>query len=307
MAFRVSLSQAVAGAVTVALVFRATLVLVAALDDGGGVGPWGRQLLAAIAALGFGLAPGVVFNANRPEVYALATALGAAALMAALASRADDPRPALLAALLVGLGLANHPLVAGLAAVGAVAATVPLLRTDSGQSRVRLVLGAIAATASGLLVLVYLPARSLALHSPGAPLDTIVWGDGRSLAGLWWMLSARTFAGKNAIVQGNADPTALPFMLLEEVGPLLVLGLVGAGLALRAPAARRPARAGAILAGTVMLGALAAGLDPSTPTSAATWDWRWPSSPRSARPRWPRCWGSCAGRGWRRRARAPCC
>ena len=265
VAFKVSLSQAAAGALAVGLVHRAALALVAALDDGGGLGPWGRQLLAATAALGFGLAPGVVFNANRPEVYALAVALAAGALLAAVRADPDDARPALLAALLVGLGLANHPLVAGLAAVGAVLATLPLLGQDSGPSRLRLVAGAVAATTAGLLALAYLPARSLALYAPGAPVDTITWGDGRGAAGLWWILSARTFAGKNVIVQGNADPAALPFVLLEELGPLLLLGLVGAGLALRAPAARRPALAGAVLAAAGMLGALAAGLDPSNP------------------------------------------
>jgi Protein of unknown function (DUF2723) len=267
VAFRVSLSQAVAAAAAVALVYRAALALVASLDSTGvgAIGHWGRQLLAALAALGFGLAPGVVFNANRPEVYALATALSAAALMAAVRADTDDGRPALLAALLVGLGLANHPLVAGLAALGAVLATVPLLRQATGPSRLRLVLGAVAATVAGLLVLAYLPARSLALYAPGAPVDTIVWGDGRTAAGLWWILSARTFAGKNVIVQGNADPAALPFVLLEEIGPLLVLGLVGAGLALRARASRRPALGGTVLAAGAMLGALAAGLDPSNP------------------------------------------
>jgi hypothetical protein len=265
VAFKVSLSQAVAAALAVGLVHRAALTLVAALDEGVGLGPGGRQLLAATAALGFGLAPGVVFNANRPEVYALAVALAAGALLAAVRAGPDDARPALLAALLVGLGLANHPLVAGLAAVGAVLAAWPLLRRDSGLPRPRLVAGALAATAAGLLALAYLPARSLALYAPGAPVDTIVWGDGRSAGGLWWILSARTFAGKNMVVQGNADPFALPFVLLEELGPLLVLGLVGAALALRAPAARRPALAGAVLAAAGMLGALVAGLDPTNP------------------------------------------
>jgi hypothetical protein len=265
VAFRVSLSQAVAGAVAVGLVHRGALALVAALDDRGDLGPLGRQLLAALAALGFGLAPGVVFCANRPEVYALATALGAGALLAAAAAGLDDARPALLAGLLVGLGLANHPLIAGLGAVAALVGALPLLRSAGGLPRGRLVLGAAGATTTGLLVLVYLPARALALYTPGAPVDTLMWGDGRSAEGLWWIVSARTFVGKNLLVQGNADPAALPFVLLEELGPLAVLGLVGAGLALRAPASRPWAIALATLAGGAMLAALGAGLDPLNP------------------------------------------
>ena len=78
-------------------------------------------------------------------------------------------------------------------------------------------------------------------------------------------------------MQGNADPAALPFVLLEELGPLLVLGLVGAGLALRAPAARRLALAGAVLAAAAMLGALGAGLDPVQPRHPRLpGAWRWP-------------------------------
>ena len=45
---------------------------------------------------------------HRPEVYALATAL---ALGALLAARSDDPRGPLLGAVLVGLGVTNHPVV----------------------------------------------------------------------------------------------------------------------------------------------------------------------------------------------------
>ena len=83
--------------------------------------------------------------------------------------------------------------------------------------------------------------------------------------GLWWILSARTFAGKNLIVQGNADPAALPFVLLEELGPLLVLGLVGRAWRCGRGRRARPALAWAVLAAGAMLGALGAGLDPPNP------------------------------------------
>src|SRR6185369_2463278 len=92
--------------------------------------------LAAAAALGFAYAPGAIIVADRPEVYALQTALSLGTLLAALRALDDeDARWLLLAALLLGLGVANHPLVAGLTGLGATAAALPFLR----QQRARLV------------------------------------------------------------------------------------------------------------------------------------------------------------------------
>ena len=71
-----------------------------------------------------------------PDADELATALFVAgrtsrppdAILALRAQGKNDPRLAFLAALLIGLGVGNHSLVAGLAGLGAVAAALPLLQ-----------------------------------------------------------------------------------------------------------------------------------------------------------------------------------
>ncbi|HEY0713967.1 MAG TPA: DUF2723 domain-containing protein, partial [Polyangia bacterium] len=178
VAFRVGLLQACAGAIAAALTHRLAGKLIAALDPAEVLGRWGRQALSATAGLGFALAPGALISANRPEVYALGAALALAAVC--LAHAADtpaldgnrdqdaeaDPRPLLLAAMLVGAGLGNHPLIAGLAGVGAVAFGVVVWLRCPG-ARLRLGLAAIAAFVVGALVLLYLPARGFALAAAG--------------------------------------------------------------------------------------------------------------------------------------------
>jgi hypothetical protein len=265
IAFRVAVSQAVAGAAAAALTFHLALSVIERSDPEGWLGPATRALLAATAALAFALAPGVVQNANRPEVYALATALALAALVVA---GSMDARGALLGALLIGIGLTNHPFVAGLAGLGAVAAALPLLHTVEPIRRLRLVALAVAALVVGLMVLAYLPARAVALHAPGAAPDSIIWGDARTFAGFWWIVSGRTFLAKSSVVQAGSEPEALPFALAEEIGlPLVLLALAGLMYAVRSPSARRlglPIAAG--LAGS-SLAAVGAGFDPRNPDS----------------------------------------
>ena len=269
VAFRVALSQAVAAALAALLVYRLALLLFALLDpDGQGeVGARRvRVLVAAGTALGFALAPGVVIVADRPEVYALASALALAALLAALRARASgDPRWLLAAALAIALGVTNHPLVAGLTGVGAVLLALPFLSVVGG--RARLVLWSLALFAAGLLVIAYLPARAAAIFArAGGTADVIAWGDARSAGGLWWVLSAETFARKSAVVHGSAAPFDLPFVLMEELEVVFaILALPGAFLLARARARRLPLAAVlAAWAGSVAA-ALVAGLDPANP------------------------------------------
>jgi hypothetical protein len=286
VAFRVGVSQAVAGAAAAWLVFHLTQTLIDRVDPGGVVMSPLRSLLAGAAALAFALAPGTVLNSNRPEVYALATALALAALAATTSVAADpaagvppapsaaaqagsgalDARSAVLGALLVGLGVANHPLVAGLAGVGAVAAALPLLGPRAPAARGRLVLLVLAAFAVGLAALAYLPARAAALYAAGAPADTIVWGDARSTAGWWWIVSGRTFLNKSEIVHTGSAPELLPFAIGEEVGlPLLLLALAGLYHVVRSPRARRPGLPLAIALAGSALAAVGAGFDPHNP------------------------------------------
>ncbi len=198
-------------------------------------------------------------------MYALQTALSLAALWFAVRACAeDDARPALLAAFLIGFGVGNHSLVAGLAGLGAVAAALPLVfRT---KSRGRLFALSAAAFAAGMLVHAYLPLRTAALRETTEGMDNVLWGDARSLKGLWWVVSAKTFAEKAAIVHGNASPADLPFLLIEELGMAFALAaLAGAYFLLR----RRSSRAAGVAVLVAMAGSAAAalvgGLDPGNP------------------------------------------
>jgi hypothetical protein len=165
VAFKVALSQAVAGALAAVLVFLLVLDLAEKLPvvTENTREPM-RLLLAAAAALAFAYAPGVVIVSDRPEVYATQSALSLAALWLAIRSD-EDPRRAFLAALVIGFGVGNHSLVAGLTGVGAVAAALPLLRARSrGLSARRFVAFSVAAFAVGMLVHAYLPLRTAALR-----------------------------------------------------------------------------------------------------------------------------------------------
>lgn len=265
VAFKVALSQAAAGALAAVLVFLLVLDLTeraAALTERASEST--RVVLAAAAALAFAFAPGVVVVSNRAEVYAVETALSLAALRLALAAHArQDGRPAFAAALLIGLGVGNHSLVAGLTGVGAVLAALPVWFRQRRPGR--FIALALAAFAAGLAVHAYLPLRTAALHAAGS-VDDVLWGDARSLPGLWWVVSAKTFAEKTAIVHGNASPGDLPFMLIEELG--LVFGLAapaGAYFLLR----ERSTRIAGLALLTAVLGSLGAalvgGADPGNP------------------------------------------
>jgi hypothetical protein len=198
----------------------------------------------------------------RPEVYALQTALSLGALLAALRALAsEDARLLLLAALLIGLGVANHPLVAGLAGAGATLAAIPFLRTH----RARLVGWSVLALLAGLATIAYLPARASALFAH-ADAGTINWGDARSLAGLHWVLSARTFASKASIVHTAAAPLDLPYVLMEELELVFaLLAPIGMVLGVRRAEARLPALV--LLGGWAgsVTAALVAGFDPANP------------------------------------------
>jgi len=267
VAFKVALSQALAGSLAAVLVYRLVLdaaATIAIVTESTGEGT--RVLIAAAAALAFAYAPGVVIVSNRPEVYATGTALALAALWLALRAHAhDDARPALVAALLIGLGVGNHSLVAGLVGLGAVAAALPLWLRSPTRGRF---LGlALVAFTMGLLVHAYIPLRTAALFAAAdRGIDNVLWGDGRTLGGLWWVVSARTFAEKTGIVHGSASPWDLPYLPLEELTTVFALiAPAGAYFLLRRSASRLAGVA--LLVGTAgsMLAALVGGLDPANP------------------------------------------
>jgi len=265
VAFRVALSQAVAGAVAVTMVFFLVLDVGGRLPSvGQSLSPWLRRAVAAASALAFAYAPGMVLSCDRPEVYATQVALSLLSLCFALRGLDEkDSRWFAVAAIVLGLGVGNHSLVAGLVGMGAVALAVPAL--FEARSKRRFLLCGVAAFAAGLVVHAYLPLRSAALLTGGS-LDQVVWGDARTWRGFWWVVSARTFAQKNGIVQGNASPEDLPFIPMEELEPpFALIALLGAYLLLRRSAGR-PAGMG-LLIGCLgsMLAALWGGMDPSNP------------------------------------------
>ncbi len=267
VAFKVALSQATAGALAAVLVFLLVLESIETLCFvTEATGEKTRVAVAAATALAFAYAPGVVIVANRAEVYAVQTALSLAALWLALRGYASsDPRPALVAALLIGLGVANHSLVAGLVGLGAVAAALPLLARSS--TRARLLALSLAAFAAGLFVHAYLPLRAGALFaSADRGMDNVVWGDARTWRGFWWMVSARTFAEKTSVVHGNASPWDLPFLPIEELGAIFaLLAPAGAYFLLRRAASRVVGVALLLGAAGAMAAALVGGLDPTNP------------------------------------------
>ena len=264
VAFRAALSQAFAGSLAAVLVYALTLDAADWLDSNRHVPPLTRVLLAAGTALMFAFAPGVVIVSNRAEVYALQTALSLAALWLALRATArHDARPALAAALLIGLGVANHSLLAGLVGLGAVVAALPLL----AQGRSRVVGLAVLAFMAGMAIHSYLPLRSAALFgAPDHGADHVLWGDARTWKGLWWVVSAHTFAAKQAVVQSQSTPWDLPFLPMEELGELFAL-LAPAGLyfLLRRPTSRQAGLALLVAAGGAMAAALIGGLTPANP------------------------------------------
>jgi hypothetical protein len=262
VALRVGLSQVVANAAAAALVAHLALAATRTLSLG-----VARPLLAAAAGLAFGLAPGALGAALRPEVYALGTALALAAVALAAASVRDadasDPRLALLAAGCIGLGLVNHPLVAGLAGLGAVVAASPLLFRDGPRGR--LVGWSLLALAAGASVVLYLPLRLAVMIARGSA-DVVAWGDARTLRGLWWILSARTFASKASVVHANAEPGALPFVLIDELSLAgALVALAGVYLGLRARTTRASTIALVATAAGAIGAALVGGFDPANP------------------------------------------
>jgi hypothetical protein len=267
VAFKVALSQAAAGSLAAVLVYLLMLdaaETIAIVTES--TGERTRVFIAAAAALAFAYAPGVVVVSDRPEVYATGTALALGALWLALrAHRQNDARLAFVAALLIGLGVGNHSLIAGLVGLGAVAAALPLLVRSA--TRGRFVGLALAAFTAGLLVHAYIPLRTAALFAAAdRGTGNVLWGDGRTLAGFWWVVSARTFAEKTGIVHGNASPWDLPFLPIEELTPVFALiAPAGVYFLLR----RAPSRVAgvALLVGIAgaMAAALAGGLDPANP------------------------------------------
>ena len=266
-AFRVNLASALAGALAVAGVYRATLSLAARLVAprpaaaiAGASGPHSGAppsaaslVISAAAALGFGLSRAAWEQAARAEVYALQAALLAAALAFAVTWALDrDARALLAATFATGLALANHHYVA---LCFFVPVGVVVLAARPGVAAA----GRLAAAGMlGLAAYLYLPLR--------AARDVLGWGDADRVGPFVWTVTAQAF---QKALGGQAPP------LLQRLGdvatavvdnlswPVAALALVGA-YAL----ARRARVAAAILAGVAacgLLGRALVGFEPDNP------------------------------------------
>jgi Flp pilus assembly protein TadD len=183
-----------------------------------------QRIMPLVAVLPIALAPGIVLNATRPEVYAPAFALVIwSTAMAVEFIRSDKPsaRNALTSVFLLALAAGFHPAIAlstGLPiALGLVLA--------SKKRVLRLLPFAFVLIALAAMLYLYLPSRALASDAPA-----LVWGDPSSLGNLWDVMTASVYQGN--VFQGSlAERFAARLALLAE-GPgllILLLGIAGLG------------------------------------------------------------------------------
>jgi len=204
--FRYAVAAALAGALAAVSLERALRQTLSA------VWPGGPDVVLRPLAVGFtwlaALSAGWWFQGVRPEVYALQAMLVLFALERLVAfercpPESADPRPVWLAALALGLALANHHFLA-LLVFPALAPTAARLVRERGPGA----LGpGVAAGALGLSTYVYLPLRA---HRDPVP----NLGDPETLERIWWVVSAQAF-------QGNAG-TGVPQPLWERVADVAV-------------------------------------------------------------------------------------
>lgn len=226
LAFRVALGQAVAAALAALFVFRACVATArgfgvrspALLVPIGWTGAWLSQLGYAIW-----------FQAVRPEVYALQGLLLLCALERLGAfhlTGARDARPLYAATFAIGLGLANHHLMAFLMFPA-------LLWSAACAMRQRGVRPVVVCALLGMLALcayAYLPLRA-ARHPPAN------FGDPETLERMAWVVSAKVYASNlsGQVVQPLSERFGDVGVVLVEhfYGVFLIAALFGLYAALR--------------------------------------------------------------------------
>ena len=243
--FRVAIGQAVAAA----LAAGALAVLARDLTERLGVGERAASWLGAAAAGIFALSYGLAFHAVRPEVYALSAV---ATLGAAACALRGSLRGWAAAALLIGLGLANHHLLA-------LAGAAPLLGLALAERRLGARGWALVLTLGALALGCYLYVPLRAARGP-----MVDWGHATTASQFWWLVSARAFQKS---VHRAAD-VPLAFEAIRELGlPAAMCALGGLLALLRTPATRRIA---AVLAAEIAFFTAASalvGFDAANPDS----------------------------------------
>ncbi len=246
VAFRVGLASAIAAAVAAYYVARiAAEVARRAGDFLGKSDVFVEAALGGGAAAAYGLSYAAAFQAVRPEVYALHAALVLGAAFHLLRLEDGDRRGLYLAALLVGLALANHHFLA----LAFAAAALPFVVARRPGPRLgRALAWTACAGALGLAAYAYLPLRALA-H------PEVDWGAPSTAARFFWTVSARAF--QKSLAHAGEPSTSVAFALVAELGVSAPLALLGAYLLLRL---RETRRIGLLLVGAAALGAAAPAL-----------------------------------------------
>jgi len=180
--------------------------------------------LAVAGAWTAALSAGWWFQGVRPEVYALQASLVLLALERVVAFERGlpdraDPRPLWVAALALGLALANHHFLAFLLLPALAPTAARLVRARGAGS----LLPAVAAGALGLLTYAFLP-----LRAGRDPVPNL--GDPQTPERIAWVVSARAFQGNT----GTGVPQPLwerladvGVQLVELLHPVTVLLAVG--------------------------------------------------------------------------------
>jgi hypothetical protein len=232
LALRVALAQALCAAIASMFVFAAIETTVRAMDIR-------HDRLSIPISLGatwlVTLSYAWWFQAVRPEVYALQAMLLAIAIDRVVALEASwptsDVRSLWIAALAIGLALANHHFMAVLV-LPALAPTMARVYRMRGARALGIALGS---GASGLAAYAYLPVRA---HTD-PPVDL---GHPTDLDGIVWVVSARAYQHTSELSPATPLERAaeVALAILENVHLVpLVLAAAGTWAILRAPGARR--------------------------------------------------------------------
>lgn len=232
--FRIALGQGLCAAGASALVFRAAATTMKQL---GVADPWARASLALGAALLVAGSGAWWIQAVRPEVYALQALLVLFTIerlvtLEAVAGQGCDPRPLYAASFALGLGLANHHLVAILA----IPPALPTVTRVFAARGARAVVLSALAVGLGLTTYLYLPLR--AIHDPLVNL-----GDPDSLERFFWVVSARVYAhdmGLSAPLPLHVRGLDVIVLLVDHLhGVVVVAAPIGGYALLRSPHSRR--------------------------------------------------------------------
>jgi hypothetical protein len=223
--FRVHLFNVLLGGAVAGLLFAVGLRLVRQMP----ASPWVRLLVPAVVALAAALTPGIWLQSVRAEVYALNSVVRLAMVLTFLfwLEKPDRAKYPALMALLGGLGLANHHLLIGL--TGIVCLGIALVH---GQLRKKLLsrflVWLVMLGIAGLLTYLYLVVR--------AGDGWLMWGNPRTIAGFFEMLSAKAFHISVTEMPRAPIPVALLIILESWVKllgwPLFLAGFAGLSLML---------------------------------------------------------------------------